>query len=73
MTKKDYKRIAAAIYDMKVSHRVDPNACPGTDQDLLQQGFSWAVKAVADALAADNPTFRRAQFYTACGLLLEDQ
>jgi hypothetical protein len=60
MTKKDYVRIAGAFKTTE----------PDAKCDSASQVHQWLgdVKTVADALAADDPKFNRARFYTACGV-----
>lgn len=54
MTRKDYERLAAALLSTR----------PMGDERF--EGWSDAVKAVANALAADNPRFDRERFVAAC-------
>lgn len=58
MTKKDYALIAAALQAAFPAERIGPKAA------------QWAqdVRAIANALAADNDRFDRERFCTAAGL-----
>ena len=61
MTKKDYQKLATALYLAKP----DPVAVPGDSQDIVDQ---WRVDVdrVAGALAEDSPRFDRETFIAAC-------
>lgn len=61
MTRKDYIRIARAIYNTKNSYgkNWDPN---------LFRALKDVSKAIAYELELDNPRFDRERFLTACGV-----
>jgi hypothetical protein len=61
MTRKDYRRLAAALASVKVS------AVGGWENVACQ--WRADVLVIADALAADAPdAFDRERFYRACGM-----
>lgn len=63
MTRKDYVLIAAALHDSL--------QFGGEDIDMdtaCAHQHANCTRAVADALAQDNPRFDRARFLAACGV-----
>lgn len=57
MSRKDYQRLAAAL----ASNRPADHWCPNK-----REQWRLDVKAIADALANDNPNFDRGRFLGAC-------
>lgn len=57
MSRKNYKRLAGALHREKPAPNWSPNKHVQWTQD---------VRAVADALAGDNPRFDREKFTRAC-------
>ena len=68
MTKKDYIRIAGALYDArdKTTTSIEEMML---ENDEVEPDEMWrvSVENIADILAEDNPAFDRTRFYTACG------
>lgn len=64
MTRKDYILIAAAIRETLLTDPKTGIVPPDREAAATHR----AALRVADALAADNPRFDRAQFLKACGL-----
>ena len=55
-TRRHYERIARSIRETRVPHA-----------PFLNDSLDLLVVRLADEFQADNPSFRRAQFYVACG------
>jgi len=66
MTRKDYELIAAAIAGQ---HSEIPSDEPKVWESAYKCGVTDAARALADALAEDNPRFDRARFLAACGVV----
>jgi hypothetical protein len=66
MTRKDYVRIAAAI---KAARAEIVAKEPDELHSELLDGVSYTADFLADALKADNPSFDRARFLAACGIM----
>lgn len=62
MTKKDYIRIAAAMFRSKAD--LQAYADSGKTPEAIH---SFLVYSLCDALAEDNPRFDRVRFAIACG------
>ena len=62
MTRKDYVRIAEAIFEVRFAI-----AQHGGNMDAVS-GVRATAEAIADVLQADNPRFNRWRFLLACGL-----
>ncbi len=61
MTKKDYVRIADAVWLAKPTEAEH-------EQGTATSGWAKVIGELADALGAENPKFDRAKFISACGL-----
>jgi hypothetical protein len=61
-SQKHYEALAKALADV----RPQENVIDGRDSPEFR-AWAAAVEAVANVLAADNPRFIRARFYTAAG------
>lgn len=61
MTKKDYIRIAAALFSARV-----PNSIGDLNKGLYNNGIDMAVVYLTRALVDDNPRFDRVKFQEAC-------
>jgi uncharacterized membrane protein len=72
MTKKDYTRIASALYDARDKTNTRIADFMNNDSDYfaeVEPGEMWriSVENIADVLQADNEAFDRSRFYNACG------
>ena len=65
MSRKDYVRIAAAIKAARAEIVAEE---PEEFHSELLDGVAYVADFLADALKADNPSFDRTRFLTACGL-----
>ena len=61
MTKKDYELIAGAI-------KSEYDGMQRLDRIYVREGVFHAARAIAYALASDNPRFDRDKFLAACGV-----
>lgn len=64
MTRKDYVKLAEAF---KASFDATSQN-EDVDRPAVELGIILCVNRVANVLKADNPTFDRVRFLTACGL-----
>lgn len=64
MTRKDYVLLAEAIR----AARNDVLSKEGPNPEDLLDGIAYAAEHIADALALDNPAFRREMFLAASGV-----
>lgn len=67
MSRKDYEAIAAAVREVRALFAAEARH-PYPERDDVLIGIDATVKAVADALANDNPRFDRTRFLVACNV-----
>ena len=67
MTRKDYIKLAGALYESRLVD-LSPKKGSLAKDKAFRDAHRSACFAVADTLATDNPRFDRARFLEACGL-----
>ena len=69
MTREDYERIAAALYDRAQADRLtELSPRYQVREAALNEQHRHLCHNVADALAEGNPSFDRGRFLRACGI-----